>query len=129
LLPIEQDGVVASECRLHIRIEPDGTGFGSASDRSLLATMERVRIGRGAVGGCGRCSIRAIEGTVLCGKMSRADVNPQQERQGYSLACGAYSRGDLVLSWAPSIRPGGAAQGAHCAASWVWKSRGYGLAS
>jgi ferredoxin len=109
-MPNEQDRVVSAERRFHSRIEPDGIGFSCASDESLLAAMERAGIGRDAVGcrggGCGRCRVRVIEGVIVRGKMSRAHVSLEQERQGYALACRAYPLGDLVLSWSPSIRPG-----------------------
>jgi ferredoxin len=111
-MPIERDGAGPAEGRFSVRIQPDGIGFRCAAEQSLLAAMESVGIGRNAVGcrggGCGRCRIRVVDGTIARGKMSRAHVSAEQERQGYALACRAYPRSDLVVSLAPLLGPGGA---------------------
>lgn len=71
-------------------------------EQTVLAAMEAAGLGGRSVGcrggGCGRCRVRVESGAFTTGKMSRAHVSPDDERNGLVLACRLYPRGDLVIA-------------------------------
>lgn len=81
----------------------DGTAdaFACNTDTPVLIAMERS--GRKAIavgcrgGGCGFCRVRIRAGAYRTGRMSRAHVTPEDEQQGYALACKLFPLEDLVL--------------------------------
>jgi ferredoxin len=48
-------------------------------------------------GGCGVCKIEVVSGRYVTGKMSRAQVSPDDEARGIVLACQVRPRSDLVV--------------------------------
>jgi ferredoxin len=59
-------------------------------------------------GGCGTCRVRVRAGTYRTGRMSRAHVTLEEEREGYALACKLFPLEDLLLVPARrAFAPGG----------------------
>jgi len=86
--------------------------FACNTDTPVLIAMERsgrkvIAVGcRG--GGCGFCRVRVRAGAYRTGRMSRAHVTEEEERQGYALACRLFPLEDLLL--APARRMPGTGQ-------------------
>lgn len=84
-----------------IEIVESSERFGCATDRDVLRAMECL--GRRGIpvgcrgGGCGVCKVRVIEGAYRTGLMSRACVSPEEQADGYALACKLFAEGDLRL--------------------------------
>lgn len=83
-----------------------GTQFNCRSDQYVLSALQQqgqacVPIGcRG--GGCGVCRVQVISGDYECGRMSKAFVTPEQQKQGIALACRLAPKSDLVIECVPS---------------------------
>ncbi|MGB3071685.1 MAG: 2Fe-2S iron-sulfur cluster-binding protein [Ottowia sp.] len=84
----------STEPHLAVRVMQTGESYFCAPDESLLHGM--LRLGRKGIpvgcasGGCGVCKVRIAQGTVhQLGPISRAHVSPDEERDGYTLACRA----------------------------------------
>lgn len=79
----------------------DGAEVICRSGEAVLSALERGGFARVPVGcrggGCGVCKVRVIEGRYTTGRMSRAHVSEDAEKQGYALACRLYPQGPLVL--------------------------------
>lgn len=67
-----------------------------ALERDGRAGPKAVRVGC-RQGGCGACRVRVLSGGYETGKMSRAHVTEDEQRQGYALSCRLYPKSDLVL--------------------------------
>jgi ferredoxin len=88
----------------HFSITVDGAtdAFDCGVDTPVLIAMERS--GRKAIavgcrgGGCGTCRVRVRAGSYRTGRMSRAHVTVEEERQGYALACKLFPLEDLLLT-------------------------------
>ncbi|RMF09085.1 MAG: ferredoxin [Alphaproteobacteria bacterium] len=84
-----------------IRFEGLDEVFECRNNESVLVAMERLGLAVVPVGcrggGCGVCKVRVLDGWYHTGKMSRAQVTEQEEREGYALACRLYPDGPLVL--------------------------------
>lgn len=98
-----QDGMhEPSMVRYAIHIENTSEAYACDDACTLLGGMEAlarrgIPVGcRG--GGCGVCKVRIESGSVRTEKMSRAHVSPEEEAQGYVLACRAYPKSDVRLS-------------------------------
>ena len=48
-------------------------------------------------GGCGLCKVRILEGHYSSKKMSRAHISPEDEDNGYVLACRVIPESSLLL--------------------------------
>ena len=81
-----------------------GNGGDSFSCRDGYAVL--FEMGRAGVrpiragchgGGCGACRVAVITGQYFCGKMSRAHVSEDDEREGIVLACQLFTLSDLEL--------------------------------
>ncbi|MPS27773.1 MAG: 2Fe-2S iron-sulfur cluster binding domain-containing protein [Alcaligenaceae bacterium] len=80
--------------KLSIHLPQTGESYFCSPDESLLQGM--LRLGRKGIpvgctgGGCGVCKVRVVRGAVRpLGPISRAHVSPEEERDGYTLACRA----------------------------------------
>lgn len=80
--------------RWAVRVAQTGESYFCAPDESLLHGM--LRLGRKGIpvgcanGGCGVCKVRIARGSVhRLGPVSRAYVSPEEEQDGYTLACRA----------------------------------------
>ena len=84
-----------------IKIEDTDICLKCRVSKSVLEELERqncptVSVGcRG--GGCGVCRVEVLVGKYSVGKMSRAQVNIEEEKSGIALACQLYPESDLVL--------------------------------
>lgn len=69
-------------------------------DESLMSSMRRAGFFKGGCrgGGCGVCKVRVIGGDVSLGPMSREHITPEEEAEGYILACCARLNSDIVLA-------------------------------
>ena len=95
--------------RFSITVDGAREAFECGADTPVLIAMERG--GRKAIavgcrgGGCGFCRVRIRAGAYRTGRMSRAHVTLEEERQGYALACKLFPLEDLLL--APARRTSG----------------------
>ena len=95
--------------RFSIMVDGAVDAFECGPDTPVLIAMERG--GRKAIavgcrgGGCGTCRVRIRAGAYRTGRMSRAHVTPEEESQGYALACKLFPLEDLFL--APARRTPG----------------------
>jgi ferredoxin len=76
-------------------------GFTCGADEGVLAAMERaggepVPVGCRR-GGCGHCRVLVLEGDYELGKMSAAEVSPDERAEGYALACRLFPRSELRI--------------------------------
>lgn len=87
--------------RFSIVVDGAADAFACNADTPVLIAMERS--GRKAIavgcrgGGCGFCRVHVRAGAYHTGRMSRAHVTAEEERQGYALACRLFPLEDLVL--------------------------------
>lgn len=82
-----------------VSVPSQGKVFLCRSDEPLFAAMRRVGFFKGGCcgGGCGICKVRIISGEVFLGAMSREHVTPEEEADGYILACRARLKSDAIL--------------------------------
>lgn len=76
--------------------------FDVAADESLLEGALRANVALRhdcRLGGCGACRVKLVEGAVRYDESPLA-LTPEDERDGYALACQARPAGDLVISTA-----------------------------
>jgi ferredoxin len=84
-----------------VRIAGTSASFPCREDVPVLVAMRAL--GRSHIpvgcrgGGCGVCKIEVVSGTYVTGKMSRAQVSPEEEARGIVLACQIRPRSDLVV--------------------------------
>lgn len=74
--------------------------FEVAADETILAAALRANVNLPhdcTLGGCGTCRIRLVEGAVTYAEFPLA-LTPEEESQGYALACQAIPAGNLVIS-------------------------------
>ena len=82
--------------------------FNCRADENLLAGMMRrsgkcIPVGcRG--GGCGVCKVRVISGLCKTTKMSACHVTPEEQAEGYLLACKALPTTNIVVEIIGNIR-------------------------
>lgn len=75
--------------------------YACRADQTLLGGMEQL--GRKGIpvgcrgGGCGVCKVRIEAGRTRCERMSHCHVSPEEQAQGYVLACRAYPQSDVHL--------------------------------
>jgi len=84
------------------RVQIAGTGqsFEVEAGESLLVAALRANAKLAhdcQLGGCGTCRIRLIDGSVTYQELPLA-LTPDEDAQGYALACQAMPAGDLVIS-------------------------------
>ncbi|MDN5873923.1 MAG: 2Fe-2S iron-sulfur cluster-binding protein [Sinobacteraceae bacterium] len=85
----------------HVAIVGCNDVFSCAEDVDVLHAM--MALGRKGIpvgcrgGGCGVCKVRVLSGEYSTGRMSRARVTEEEEKQGFALACKLYAQGDLRL--------------------------------
>ena len=90
--------------RFSIMVDGAADAFWCGAGTPVLIAMERS--GRKAIavgcrgGGCGTCRVRIRAGAYRTGRMSRAHVTLEEERQGYALACKLFPLEDLLLATA-----------------------------
>lgn len=93
-------------CRFKVSMQSTGEQFRCGENENLLQGMNHYRVGvpilkaipvgcRG--GGCGICKIKVVSGDFVTGKMSKKHVTDNEGSQGYTLACRAFPRSDLVF--------------------------------
>ena len=84
-----------------ITVEEGAESFACAAERNVLKAMEQL--GRKGIpvgcrgGGCGVCRVQVLSGAYRVGKMSRAQVSMDDEREGVCLACKLFPQADLRL--------------------------------
>lgn len=84
-----------------VAIPEIGESFACRSGEMLLAAMSRL--GKKGIpvgcrsGGCGVCKVHIQQGEYVTGKMSRAHVTVDEEKQGYALACRCQPQSDLTI--------------------------------
>lgn len=84
-----------------VTIDNSGEQYSCRNTENLLKGMERL--GRKGIpvgcrnGGCGICKVKVSEGQYRFGKMSRAHISEQEERQGIVLACRCQPETDVRL--------------------------------
>ncbi|ARQ02926.1 2Fe-2S iron-sulfur cluster-binding protein [Pseudorhodoplanes sinuspersici] len=74
--------------------------FAVNPDESILAAAQRANVNLAhdcTLGGCGTCRIKLIEGRVIYNEPPFA-LTPEEESEGYALACQAMPTSDLVIS-------------------------------
>ncbi|WP_071396226.1 2Fe-2S iron-sulfur cluster-binding protein [Bacillus tuaregi] len=83
-----------------IKVQPDDRTMTGKADESILNTAIRskvdIKVGCKG-GGCGVCKIKVIEGEVETGVCSRSVLPLSEEQEGYTLACRAKPKSDLVI--------------------------------
>lgn len=74
--------------------------FFCRADEHLFSSMRRAGFFKGGCcgGGCGICKVRLISGEVSLEPMSREHITPEEEAEGYILACRAKLNSDIVLA-------------------------------
>ncbi|WP_341918722.1 2Fe-2S iron-sulfur cluster-binding protein [Hydrocarboniphaga effusa] len=87
--------------RFKVTMHDDGSTFACEREQPVLSAMlasgcRSVQVGCRS-GGCGVCRVQIVEGQWEAGAMSRAQVDADARRAGYSLACRLYPRSDLRL--------------------------------
>lgn len=83
-----------------VQLADTGQSFEVEAGETLLAAALRanVRLAHDCqLGGCGTCRMQLIEGLVTYEELPLA-LTPQEEAQGYALACQAMPASDLVIS-------------------------------
>jgi len=78
-----------------------GVSFGVAPDEPVLEAALRANVALPhdcQFGGCGTCRIKLVEGTVAYDDELPMGLSPEEEAQGYALACQAKATSDLVIS-------------------------------
>ena len=92
---------MATASVLTVEIPETGDRFMCKSQESLLNAM--ARLGKKGIpigcrnGGCGVCKVHIRHGEYVNGKMSRAHVTEQEEREGLVLACRCQPLSDLSI--------------------------------
>lgn len=87
-----------------IAIPAAGESFSAEPGETLLAAAERagVRLPHDCqAGGCGTCRIRLLDGSVTYDEFPFG-LTPEEEAEGYALACQGVPAGDLVIA-VPSV--------------------------
>lgn len=88
-------------------VEDNGHELTCGPDDTVLVAMERAGLKAIPVGcrggGCGACRVQVVAGKYRLGKMSRAHVTTDEERQGFALACRLFPESDLRLRCAARI--------------------------
>lgn len=69
-------------------------------DECLMSSMRRAGFFKGGCrgGGCGICKVRVVSGEVSLCRMSREHITPEEEAEGFILACCAKLNSDIVLA-------------------------------
>lgn len=49
-------------------------------------------------GGCGACKVRLVEGQVSHGRLNSFVCSPEEQEEGYLLACQSRPKSDLILA-------------------------------
>jgi CDP-4-dehydro-6-deoxyglucose reductase len=83
-----------------VRVAETEQAFEVAADETILAAARRANVKLAhdcELGGCGTCRNRRVEGSVTYAEFPLA-LTPEEECQGYALACQAMPAGDLVIS-------------------------------
>jgi CDP-4-dehydro-6-deoxyglucose reductase len=83
-----------------VQLAETGQSFEVEAGETLLAAALRanMRLAHDCqLGGCGTCRMQLIEGSVAYEELPLA-LTPQEEAQGYALACQAMPASDLVIS-------------------------------
>jgi CDP-4-dehydro-6-deoxyglucose reductase len=83
-----------------VRLEPSGQTFDVVMGETLLAAALRAHIALAhdcQLGGCGTCRIQLREGCVSYPEFPLA-LTPEEESEGYALACQARPASNLVIS-------------------------------
>jgi CDP-4-dehydro-6-deoxyglucose reductase, E3 len=82
-----------------VRLSPSGEAFGVREGESVLAAAARAGVGLPCdcrLGGCGTCRVKVLEGRVVYDEPPMA-LSPEEEAEGYALACQARAASDLVI--------------------------------
>ena len=85
-----------------VSVRDTGERFPCSSKESILRAM--LRLGRKGIpvgcvnGGCGVCKVHILSGEFEAnGPVSQAHVSPDEEREGYTLACRVSPKTSLTL--------------------------------
>ncbi len=87
--------------KYQILMQEEDIRYDCSDQQNLLEAM--ARLGKKGIpvgcrgGGCGVCKVHVIEGTFTTGKMSRAHVTEEEEKDGYVLACRCNPSSDITL--------------------------------
>ena len=87
-----------------VQVVQTAQSFEVEADETLLAAAQRANVELAhdcQLGGCGTCRIKLVEGSVRYAEFPLA-LTPEEEIQGYALACQALAASDLVISPARS---------------------------
>lgn len=83
-----------------VQLAETGQSFEIEADETVLAAALRADVALAhdcQLGGCGTCRVRLIDGTVHYAEPPLA-LTPEEESEGYALACQAVPTSDLVIS-------------------------------
>jgi CDP-4-dehydro-6-deoxyglucose reductase len=83
-----------------VQMSESQESFEAGPDESILAAAQRANVNLAhdcTLGGCGTCRIKLIEGRVSYSEQPFA-LTPEEENEGYALACQAVPTSDLVIS-------------------------------
>ncbi len=91
-----------------ISVDGHDSSFSCRDGHAVLFEMGRAGVRPISAGchggGCGTCRVAVITGQYFCGKMSRAHVSEDDEREGIVLACQLFPLSDLELRSATRSR-------------------------
>lgn len=82
-----------------------GESFEVQAGEAVLAAALRTRVAlphECQFGGCGSCRVKVVEGAVRYDEFPMA-LTPEEEVEGYALACQAFPKSDLVISVEPPL--------------------------
>ena len=89
--------------RVHIMQTAESFEVDAGESVLEAALRQQVKLAHECTfGGCGTCRIKLVEGSVGYEEFPMA-LTPQEEQQGYALACQARPRSDLVVSVATAL--------------------------